>query len=71
MEDEVLLPPARQLQVTSILSAGNGLHIIQLKETSPPFPLLALPSATMMSPARPGTAHPSLPVTTSSAQSNT
>jgi hypothetical protein len=39
-EDEILLLPARQFQVTSCLDSGNGLHIIQLKETQPPFPLL-------------------------------
>jgi hypothetical protein len=39
-EDEILLPPARQFQVTSYLDSGNGLHIIQLKEIQPPFPLL-------------------------------
>ena len=31
-EDEILLLPARQLVVTSVLNSGNGLHIIQLKE---------------------------------------
>jgi hypothetical protein len=39
-EDEILLLPARQLVVTSVLNSGNGLHIIQLKETEPKFPLL-------------------------------
>ena len=39
-EDEILLLPARQLVVTSVLNSGNDLHIIQLKETQPKFPLL-------------------------------
>ncbi|CAF0828537.1 unnamed protein product [Didymodactylos carnosus] len=39
-EDEILLPPARQFKVLSCLDSGNGLHIVQLKETEPPFPLL-------------------------------
>ncbi|CAF4657873.1 unnamed protein product [Rotaria socialis] len=44
MEEEVLLPPAIQFKVVSILDTGNGLNMIQLKETSPLFPDLALPS---------------------------
>lgn len=39
-EEEVLLPAARQFLVESHLDAGNGLHIIQLKEMVPEFPLL-------------------------------
>jgi hypothetical protein len=39
-EDEILLLPARQLQVVSCLDSGNDLHIVQLKEIEPPFPLL-------------------------------
>ena len=39
-ENEVLLLPARQFMVTSCLDAGNGLHIIQLQETEPKYPLL-------------------------------
>ncbi|CAF1436896.1 unnamed protein product [Adineta steineri] len=39
-EDEVLLPPARQFQVIDSLNSGNGLHIIQLKEIQPKFPLI-------------------------------
>ncbi|CAF5070786.1 unnamed protein product, partial [Rotaria sp. Silwood1] len=38
-EDEVLLMAATQFKVVSCLNQGN-LHIIQLEETSPPFPLL-------------------------------
>ena len=39
-EDEILLLPARQFMVMGYLDSGNGLHIIQLKETEPKFPLL-------------------------------
>jgi hypothetical protein len=39
-EDKILLLPARQFQVTSCLNTGNGLHVIQLKEIQPSFPLL-------------------------------
>ena len=39
-EDEILLLPARQFLVKSCLDSGNGLHIIQLKETEPKYPLL-------------------------------
>jgi hypothetical protein len=39
-EDEILLLPAREFMVTSCLDSGNGLHIIQLKETDPEYPLL-------------------------------
>ncbi|CAF1592868.1 unnamed protein product [Adineta ricciae] len=41
-EEEILLLPARQFQITSCLDSGNGLHIIQLKEIKPSFPLLEL-----------------------------
>jgi hypothetical protein len=44
-EDEILLPAARQFKVVSCLDSGNNLHIIQLKEIEPIFPLLEpLPS---------------------------
>jgi hypothetical protein len=39
-EEEVLLPPARHFQVIGCLKQGNGLHIIQLKEIQPNFPLI-------------------------------
>jgi hypothetical protein len=46
-EDEILLLPARQFKVTSVLSPGNGLHIIQIDEMEPAHPLLEpLPSIT-------------------------
>jgi hypothetical protein len=41
-EKEVLLPAARQFKVKGCLDQGNGLHIIQLQETEPPFPLIEL-----------------------------
>ncbi|CAF1246931.1 unnamed protein product [Didymodactylos carnosus] len=41
-EDEILLPAARQFEVVSCLNQGSGLHLIQLKETQPPFPLIEL-----------------------------
>ena len=49
-EDEILLLPARELAVTSVLNSGNGLHIIQLEEIEPQFPLLepvSLPTPTL------------------------
>jgi hypothetical protein len=39
-EEEVLLPPGRQFQVIGCLNQGNGLHIIQMKEIQPKFPLI-------------------------------
>jgi len=44
-EDEVLLLPARQFEVIGCLDQGNGLQIVQLKETKPKFPLIKLPSS--------------------------
>ncbi|CAF3395751.1 unnamed protein product [Rotaria sp. Silwood2] len=41
-EDEVLLLPARQFEVIGCLNQGNGLQMIQLKETKPKFPLIKL-----------------------------
>ena len=43
IENEILLYPARQFKVISYLDAGNQLHIIQLKEIQPPFPLIHIP----------------------------
>jgi hypothetical protein len=51
-EDEVLLLPARQLEVLACLDAGNGLCIIQLKEIEPEYPLLepvSLPKSPVLS----------------------
>jgi hypothetical protein len=39
-ENEILLPAARQFRVVSSLDSGNNLHIIQLREIEPIFPLL-------------------------------
>ena len=44
-EQEVLLLAARQFKVVGSLDPGHGLHIIQLKEIDPPFPLLEPVSA--------------------------
>ncbi|CAF4825470.1 unnamed protein product [Rotaria sp. Silwood2] len=52
-EDEILLLPARQLQVKSCLDSGNGLYIIQLKEIDPPYPLLEpVPRSSSIEPAK-------------------
>lgn len=42
-ENEILLFPARQLKVVSSIDVGNQLHIIQLKEIQPPYPLIFIP----------------------------
>ncbi len=42
-EDEILLPPGIYLKVVDVLNSGDGLHIIHLRETPPPFELLAKP----------------------------
>ena len=39
-EEEVLIPAATQFRVKGRLKQGNDLHIIQLEEIQPPFPLL-------------------------------
>ncbi|CAF3324274.1 unnamed protein product [Rotaria socialis] len=39
-EDEILLLPARQFEVTSCLNSGHGLHIVQLNELKPKYDLL-------------------------------
>src|SRR3984957_15887930 len=39
-EDEVLLLPATQFTVIGSLDQGHDLHVIQMKEIKPPFPLL-------------------------------
>ena len=39
-EDEVLLLAARQFRVISVLHPAKDLHIIQVREIEPPFPLL-------------------------------
>ncbi|CAF3633963.1 unnamed protein product [Rotaria sp. Silwood1] len=44
-EDEVLLLPARQFEVIGCLDQGNGLQIIQLRETQPKFLLIKLNSS--------------------------
>ena len=39
-EDEILLLPTRQFEVIGFLDQSHGLHIIQLREIQPPFPLI-------------------------------
>ncbi|CAF5070289.1 unnamed protein product, partial [Rotaria sp. Silwood1] len=39
-EDEILLPPATPFKVVACLDVAPDLHVIHLKETLPPFPLL-------------------------------
>ncbi|CAF1111302.1 unnamed protein product [Adineta steineri] len=39
-EDEVLLPPGRQLKVVSCLELSSDLYMIHLREIEPPYPLL-------------------------------
>ncbi|CAF3328149.1 unnamed protein product [Rotaria sp. Silwood2] len=39
-EDEILLPAATQFRVISCLTQGHGLHIVQLKEIKPLYPLI-------------------------------
>ncbi|CAF2419033.1 unnamed protein product [Rotaria sp. Silwood2] len=51
-EDEVLLMAATQFKVISCLDQGN-LHIIQLEEICPPFPLLQPISIVVSSPINP------------------
>ena len=42
-EDEILLPPGIYLKVIDSLNPAEGLHIIQLREIAPPYPLLVEP----------------------------
>lgn len=42
-EDEILLLPGTNLEVTGQLNPGNRLHIIHLREKRPPFSLLQSP----------------------------
>ena len=43
-ESEFLLMAATQFKVISSMDAGHGLHIVQLKEIEPKFPLIEKPS---------------------------
>jgi hypothetical protein len=51
-EDEILLLPARQFVVKGCLDSGNGLHIIQLEETDPVYPLLEPVSVPVVQPKK-------------------
>jgi len=45
-ENEIILMPGTYLRVVSKWSPADGLHMIQLQEETPPFPLLAPPFGT-------------------------
>ena len=42
-ENEILLPPGRHFEVIDKMNSGGGLHIIHLREISPPYQMLADP----------------------------
>ncbi|CAF3839722.1 unnamed protein product [Rotaria sp. Silwood1] len=42
-EDEILLAPGRYFEVVDTLSSDDGLHIIHIREISPPYQMLADP----------------------------
>ncbi|CAM4888970.1 unnamed protein product [Rotaria socialis] len=42
VEDEILLPAARQFKVVACLSQGKDLYMIQLREIQPQYPLIEL-----------------------------
>jgi hypothetical protein len=42
-EDEILLPPGLYFRVMGCLNPAEGLHVIQLREIPPPYPMLAEP----------------------------
>lgn len=42
-EDEILLPPGIYLRVMGVLNPAKDLHIIQLREITPPYPTLVKP----------------------------
>ena len=42
-EDEIILPPGRYFEVIDKMNPGGGLHIIHLREISPPLKMLADP----------------------------
>lgn len=44
-EDEALLLPGRYFLVIGCLDQGNSLHIIQLREKQPKYPLIKLVSS--------------------------
>ncbi|CAF0828546.1 unnamed protein product [Adineta ricciae] len=44
VEEEIMILPATQFIVCGKLNPSPNLHIIQLKEIKPPFPLIELPS---------------------------
>jgi hypothetical protein len=42
-EDEILLPPGLYFKVIGCLNPAEDLHIIQIREIQPPYPMLAEP----------------------------
>jgi GTP-binding protein EngB required for normal cell division len=52
-EKEFLLYPGRQFKIISLFDAGNDLHIIDLEETEPPFPLFGIPPTQKSNPTPP------------------
>ncbi|CAF1107864.1 unnamed protein product [Didymodactylos carnosus] len=52
-ENEVLLMPGTYLQVVDTLDAGNGLHVIHLRELIPPHELLQPPFSVVMKTSEP------------------
>ncbi|CAF3769605.1 unnamed protein product [Rotaria socialis] len=64
-EEEVILMPGIYLEVIGQLSPATGLHIIQLKEINPPFPLVKPPYNKSDAPNPAATATPLKAVSTS------
>lgn len=48
-EDEIILPPGRYLRVVDKSSPAHDLHIIHLREITPPYPMLVPPFDLQMS----------------------
>ena len=63
-EDEILLLPARQFVVKDCLDLGNQLHMIQLKEIDPKYPLLEPVPVPPMPVVQPGKTSKTEPSTT-------
>ena len=42
-EDEIVLPPGLYFRVIGCLNPAEDLHVIQLREIPPPYPMLAEP----------------------------
>ncbi len=58
-EDDILLPPGLYFKVIGSLNPAKGLHIIQLREISPPHLMLAEPfDLSQLKQALPGSTPP-------------